>query len=431
MRSDARDKVFLAYDISYQGNDVTITFTSVKKVLADEREGNYRLSDVKVLFFERDGEFNDDRFIGDISTRSLREVKSDWEYERSDQGYVWVERDTELRLRLHADESTLSVPVYLANYEKRHTYQIIADCGLMKIRLKKETTVGSNHVGNVGGNTAARTEIITTTEEVEPTNAELAEYWMDTIEGYLQQTLTASMLNSLKDFCNNLRGLEPKIADGALRNRISRLLQKVDDKINDYEQEIEIAGNRAEEEEQTKRLLKEGRNNMDYLNDRLDNIENLSEADLAELKTLANQLRRSSKDVKEIGTQEAEQLAGQMVKAADRCDTNMKKIEDTKKRRSLWMIIGGIALVVLMFVGNQVFQHIRNMRNQKDIKEMQNNMAKQAKDETRRRMRNMVRSNVNRAESAIKHEGRKTLRSGLNNGVNNIIKKKEGNSFTI
>ena len=429
LRSDSRDKVFVTYDISYQSNDVTITFTTVKKTLADDREGKYKLTDVKVLFFERDGEFNDDRFTGDISTNSLREVKTDWEYERSGQGYVWLERDTELRLQLHAVESTLSIPIYLANYEKKHTYKIIADCGILKIHLKKENTADSYPRRSTG----MRTESTVTTEEIEVdeldehNNAEIADALMERMKDYLQQVPTASLLNDLKADYTELRRLEPTITDSELRSRISSLLQRV----RDYEQEMEEVNIRDENAEQTRRLLKDGRNNMEYLNDRLDNIDKLSESDLAELKSLSNQLRRSSKDIKEIGTQEAEQLAKKMVKTADRCDEEMKKTEDAKKRRSLWLIIGGFLLVVLMFVGNQVFQHMRNMRNQKNIKDMQDKMAKQAKDETRRRIRNTVRSNVNHAESTIKQKSRNTVRNGLNNGVNNIIKKKGGKSFTV
>lgn len=425
LRSDARDKVFVTYDVSYQGNDVTITFISVKKALADNRDGKYELTDIKVLFFERDGEFNDDRFTGDISTNSLREVKADWEYERSGQGYVWVEPYVELRLHLYADESTLSIPIYLANYEKKHTYKIIANCGFLNIHLKKGNTAGSHP----GRSTGTRTENTVTTEEIEVeevdelNNAEIAEAIMERMEDNLRQGRVPSLQNDLKTDYDELRRLEPTITDNGLRNRISSMLQRV----RDYEHEIAIDDNRAKIDS----ILKEGRNDMEYLNDRLDNIDKLSESDLAELKSLSNQLRRRSKDIKEIGTQEAEQLAKKMVKTADRCDEEMKKTEDAKKRRNLLLIIGGILLVVLMFVGNQVFQHMRNTRNQKNIKDMQDKMTKQAKDETRRRIRNTVRSNVNHAESAIKQKSRNTVRNGLNNGINSIIKKKGGNSFTV
>lgn len=427
LRSDARDKVFITYDISYQNNDVTITFKSVRKTLADDHDSKYDLKDVRVLFFERNGEFTDDKFTGDISTNCLREVKTDWEYERSEQGYVWIEPDTELRLHLHANESILSLPIYMAHYEKKHTYKIIADCGVLKISLKKNSATGSHPLASNG----QRTETITTTEEIEVdeslSSAEIAEVLMDRMEDVMRQAPSLSLISDLKDDYSELRRLEPTITDSRLRDRISSVLQRV----RDYEQEFEATNHRNDDADKNEQLLKDGRNNMDYLNDRLDNIDNLSESDLAELKPLANQLRRSSKDIKEIGSAEAEQLAGKMVKAADRCDTEMKKIEDAKKKRSLWLIIGGIVLVVLMFVGTQVLQHIRNQRNQKSIKDMQDKITKQAKDETRRRLRNTVRSNMNHAESAIKQKSRNTVRNGLNNGINNIIKKKGGNSFTV
>lgn len=428
--SNAGDRVFFVYDVNYDGDKVTITFSSVRITMGEDNKRKYNPEDVLPLFFDRDGEYEAD-IIGNISTSSLR--GDNVVFERSDEGLVRLERHgTELRLRLLNEEGHLSLPIYLAHYVKKNKYRLIADCGKLEMPLKKERAAGNHHARNTGGNSVPRSEItIATTEEIEPTNAEYAENWMNEIENYLQQPLTASTLHSLENCCTYLRDLKFKIMDGALINRINSVLQKADDSINRYEQEKEIASIQAEEAKQKESLLKDGRKNMEYLNERLDNIDNLSESDLAELKPLANQLRRSSKDIKEIGTQEAEQLAGEMEKAANRCDTEMKKIEDGKKRRSLWLIIGGILLVVLMFVGNQVFQHMRNMRNQKSIKDMQDKMAKQAKDESRRRIRNTMRSNVNHAESAIKQKSRITVRNGLNNGVKGIVKKKGGNSFTV
>ena len=120
------------------------------------------------------------------------------------------------------------------------------------------------------------------------------------------------------------------------------------------------------------------------------------------------------------------ELANQMVKTADDCDQKLKEIEDGKKRRNIWLIVGGILLMVLMFVGNQTFNHFRNLKNQKGIEKMQNSIAKRAQDEARRRAQSMARSKINKVQSQIRQKSRDSVRNSVNSAVNSAVKGVKG-----
>ena len=99
-----------------------------------------------------------------------------------------------------------------------------------------------------------------------------------------------------------------------------------------------------------------------------------------------------------------------------------QKAEEDRKQ-NLWLIIGGVILAILAFVGNQTFQHFRNVKNQKSIIDMQQNVVRRAEDEAKRRARNMARSQINRVQG----EARRKTRSAINDGIGKIGKKGKGN----
>ena len=88
------------------------------------------------------------------------------------------------------------------------------------------------------------------------------------------------------------------------------------------------------------------------------------------------------------------------------------------KERNLWMIIGGVILAILAFIGNQVFQSFRNNRNQKNMMNIQQSIANQAEAEAKRRARNAIRSTTNRTVNQTKSEVREAVRKKTTIKVN-------------
>ena len=222
----------------------------------------------------------------------------------------------------------------------------------------------------------------------------------------------------LDDYTSQLRQLELVVTDKYVKSSISEVLQNVENKKAEIERLKSEVQKQVEKDAARKRTEEEADHNIKYVSDRLDNIENLTENDVSELKSYANDLRRQSYGV------ENPELSEQMKKTADRCDEAIKKIEDSKKRRTIWTVIGGILLAILMFVGNQIFVHFRNLRSQKGIEEMQAKIVRQAENQAKRRARSMVRSKISQAENKIIRKSQDTVKSGLNNGIDTLSKGK-------
>jgi hypothetical protein len=78
----------------------------------------------------------------------------------------------------------------------------------------------------------------------------------------------------------------------------------------------------------------------------------------------------------------------------DSIATAQQLAEQKEKKRSLWMILGGILLAILAFVGNQVFQELRDRRNQRNIMKMQQSIEADAKYEVKRQTRKAIHQQV-------------------------------------
>ena len=126
--------------------------------------------------------------------------------------------------------------------------------------------------------------------------------------------------------------------------------------------------------------------------------------------------------------QQAEELKAQQeaqaIKAQNDSIANAQQIASEKeKKRNLWMIIGGIILAILAFIGNQIFQGIRNKKNQMRMMDMQQNIADKAEAEAKRQARNAIRTQRNRIEAGAKRKVSDAVRSKGNIKINGKSKK--------
>ena len=88
------------------------------------------------------------------------------------------------------------------------------------------------------------------------------------------------------------------------------------------------------------------------------------------------------------------------------------------KKRNLWMIIGGVILAILAFIGNQVFQSFRSNRTQKNMMDIQQSIANQAEAEAKRQARNAIRGTTNRTVNQAKNKVREAVRKKTTFKVN-------------
>ena len=191
----------------------------------------------------------------------------------------------------------------------------------------------------------------------------------------------------------------------------------------------------------TKELLAQA-NELPFSDNLLDEINYLrqkrreitDDALVSEISEVMEQYESKKRMLEEKSTEEqkaqqqAEELKAQQeaqaIKAQNDSIANAQQIAAEKeKKRNLWMIIGGIVLTILAFIGNQVFQGIRNKRNQMRMMNMQQNIADKAEAEAKRQARNAIRTQRNRIEAGAKQKVSDAVRSKSTIKINGKSKK--------
>ena len=427
LQSTDRDKVTIKYDVVSRDGSLFIRFTDVKKQIESGRNRKYRDSDkIKVLFFDKNGGYVKNKFSSDIGTDAIMVNSDEIEYTWSDDGYVWLEEKPELQLRLLASKATLSIPSYLAYYDRLHTYQVFANCGLLEISLTRSQITTADETAI---NSRVGTNIVSDDKEQESEeNEKMAAALVDKIRGLLNQS-SRSMPEGIDAYTSQLRQLELTITDRYLKSRISEVLQNVENKKAEIERiraelQMRDAADAAQKAKET-----EAATSLNYLKDKLDNIDKrkVTESDANELHAKGEELRQKSYEIDGHNPE----LASQMRKTADRCEDEVDKYKAGKKRRNIWRIIGGFFLAVLLFAGNQTFQHFRNIRSQRGMEEMQAKIVRRAENEAKRRARSVIHGKVKSVENAARRKSQDAVRNSINNGVKTVTKGKGNKRFSI
>ena len=419
--SMSKDYVFVRYNIAEHNGKIIVSFSEVRKRLGLKYRDKYRkLNEVCVLFFDRGGDYKD-KFKSDIGTEPLTVRSNEIRYIQSDDGYVRLDNRTDISLDLLTDQSTLSLPIYLAHYEGKQHYKVFAKCENLNIRLSKRAKKGAS-----GNAMEVVKREIPVTEEVEVgtdiTPAQEAELLIDNVRESLgQDNPSMATLESLGRKIDRLRDLEVVIPDMALKSKINNILQI-------YDSQKQAAKQQQDDEDKMERQMadqqeneKQAKGDLAYLTERLEHSEEWTEEDLGELKSCSNSLRRKAHSI------ENPELAQEMKDAADKCDEEIKKVEEAKKKRNLLMIAGGVLLCIFLFVGNQLSQHIRNMRNIKSMEDTQNKIAKRAEDEALRRAQSTARSKANRVQAQVSQKSHEYIKANINSAAKNIGKNTKKN----
>lgn len=424
LKSSQKDKVTIQYDISERDGMVSVLFTKVNKELGIENSGKYRdYEKIQVVFFEWAGVYQQAEFSAKegINIRPFRIKRDELLYQNTNEGFFRLEDNPEIRFKMVTDhDATLTIPIYLTYYKKKRQYETFAYCGDLSIRISPK----QQRENTSGKQTQRRTKTITTTEEVEVEQdlspIEVANNVLNNANEYINNPDVTA--DDLKHYIQQLDDSRSHIKDDATIKKITEVILICKQRLNDLTQKETADREHSVEQAMLLQQKEKAQQDMNYVNERTSNIDDLSDSELGDLRAASNELRRQSYALKDKDPE----LSNQMIKTADGCDQKLKEIEDGKKRRNIWLIIGGILLMVLMFVGNQTFSHFRNLKNQKGIEKMQNSIAKRAQDEARRRAQSMARSKINKVQSQVRQKSRDAVRKGVNSAVSSTVKGAKG-----
>ena len=356
------DRIILTYELSRSDDHYTLRFNNQQKKLGRINGDKYAdLSKVAVMFFDRTGGFSNNVSITNMVPEAFM-VPSNVNYERSSDGFFVVQDYPTLNFTAKGS-SNITIPIYLAYHPKKGKYTLFSKCKGMKIHLSASSSTTRQQ-----GPSQITQQTVTSTTEIEADNTAALKV-MESIKLAKELLYEANKLpfsESLQDEIRFIRIQKREITNTGLLSQISDVLQMSEDKKTALEKKASAAQIVAQQESEAK-----AKREAEEIQARNDSI-------------MAAQQEQTEKD----------------------------------KERNIWMIIGGVILAILAFIGNQVFQSFRNNRNQKNMMNIQQSIANQAEAEAKRRARNAIRSTTNRTVNQTKSEVREAVRKKTTIKVN-------------
>lgn len=356
------DRIILTYELSRSEDHYTLRFNNQQKKLGRINGDKYAdLSKVAVMFFDRTGGFSNNVSITNMVPEAFM-VPSNVNYEHSSDGFFVVQDYPTLNFTAKGS-SDITIPIYLAYHPKKGKYTLFSKCKGMKIHLSASSSTTRQQ-----GSSQITQQTVTSTTEIEADNTSALKV-MESIKLAKELLYEADKLpfsESLQDEIRFIRIQKREITDTGLLSQISDVLQMYEDKKTTLEEKASAAQIAAQEEAEAK----------------------------------------AKREAEEI------QARNDSIKAAE------QEQAEKDKERNIWMIIGGVILAILAFIGNQIFQSFRNNRNQKNMMNIQQSIANQAEAEAKRRARNAIRSTTNRTVNQAKSEVREAVRKKTTIKVN-------------
>lgn len=366
------DQIILTYDVAVNGNNVFIKVENKPRIIPSDNlrkacKGDLDL--LKVVLFDRVGDFGKVKWNGMSPTAFM--VPAGLSYDKSNDGFYILGESSPLSFtKKVADKRDICFPLYIAVYEKKQTYKLLGSSNKpLKVSIGK-TSGNISHTVQTG----TETEIIAiqSSEEAEEDNEETVRALssMQMIRQLLATETELPFSQTLQMEIYNLRSLKDRVKDAALMERINEVLLLCNDKERELKDAQKEASLTAQAQEQA-RITQQ-------------------------------------KDEEEARQKEADEKA--------------RIQEEKQQKRTLWMIIGGVILAILAFIGNAIFKHFRDVRNQKSIMEMQESLAKQAEHEASRRSKEIVRNKAHQMANKGKSKMRQSLQDAGKTKKNRKIK---------
>lgn len=370
------DRIIITYDLDFKNDEVKVVFDeNIRKKISSSNKRKYQKSaDVDVVFFDRVGVYGDGMLFN-ITPEAFC-VPDELEYSPSETGYFSLKDAPTLSFKIK-NKAELSIPLYLAYYKDKGERELFAVCKDFKITLNSPKVGNKKNV--VAGIDRYETETVTVTKEIEAdAENEIALKVIESvnlIKELLAEQEKLPFGETLTYEISYLRTLQKEVRDRELLSMIKECLNSCDEKKIELEEKAEAERVSAEREENERIKEEKAR----------EKAEQDSIRDAQEKKSAVEQEKR--------------------------------------EKRNLWMIIGGVILAALSFIGNQVFQHFRVLRNQRNMMEMQQSIASRAEYEAKRHAQNYARRKTNEVIYNARRGAQEALRNKNNQRGGNKSKK--------
>lgn len=367
LESPSGDRVTITYDLSIKDGMAELSFISASKILGPTYARKYdKLEDVAVVFFDHVGVYSDGTVFKNADIKAFS-VPAGLRCKSTKFGYYIVQQQPSLTFELMVDErATLAIPIYLAHYDRKLHYKVFANCGELNV------------------------EIAPILEE-KPVE--------------IQPTIPQTIVEIIEEEAESLSGTDAVALKRA--NNIIDLLSRQEKYPFEEYLTTEVRALRSQRSEvMDDNVIKM----IDDVLTQYDGKERMMKAEYE--KKLQQQQQALQDSIKKEQEREAQATEAK---------------EEEQKKRNVWMLIGGALLAVLLFVGGQVMQTIRNRRTQRSMMQMQQDAARKAEGMVKRKAQSAIKSKTNQAMNTAKQKSRNAIKNGMDKA-----KKDNGNKrFSI
>lgn len=335
LHTEGGDAVIIRYSIEYDGNDILVSASGTPRIIPSDKlrkacRGD--LDKLDVVIFGRVGDFGDVRWNG-LNPATFM-VPANLDYRKNDEGFhILGESQPIVFTKRDGNGAQVDFPVFIALPERKQSYRIMARTSApLKVRMAGEADKGRRADAATYGDVRARSHADPKPAENEADMSN-AMGSIEMIRRLLAEADGLPFSQTLQMEIYNLGALKNRITDRAVIDEINAVMFEYTRKEAELKERQNAAALAAKAEEQA---------------------------------LLARQ-----KSEEEARQKEAEEEA--------------RLQAEQQQKRTFGMIAGGAVLAVLCFIGNAVIKHLGNVRNQRNIMEMQQSLTRQAESEARRR----------------------------------------------
>lgn len=357
------NRIIITYELQYSEGEVEIRFRNEFTKKPNQANAKYK----DVVFFDRVGVY-DKRFTK--ATPETFTVPSNLKYSESSKGYYTLRDEHSLRFGITGKaKNVISIPLFLAYNKGKNEVELLA------ISEYLEITIDGNHTSKAAitdRSVIPDTKTPVITPQADENLSEKIDFNIKEVYKTLDKASQLPFPGFLDNYINELSQLKYDVRnDRELTQKIDKCLDAYEKKKNELQNKAAEAAEAAEKQEERKREYEKAQN------------------DSAQAKRKAQEEDRAEEE----------------------------------KKRNMWMIIGGAILAVLCFVGNQVFQHFRSIRNQRSMMEMQQDIARRAENEAKRHAQNYARRKTNEVVNNARRSTQEVVRNKVKQTGGNKSKK--------
>lgn len=382
--SAKNDRIIVTYNIIRKGNMVELQFRSARKLLSNYYQGKYKreVDKIHILFFDWNGVRKDMKFTGETPSVVCLPAKAS--YQKSNDGYFIIEQRPTFAFEMDEPEAeTFTIPLYMAHYERKQHYKILCSCGDLEVRMPDPSRQSPNSSTDSEKATLQNNVEILEIEESLSEFDDEALMLIKLINKDLSCQDTLPMESMLERRIEKLGDLQTKIKNEDIVGMIDETLEAYNIKKKELEKIIQDkAKQKADDDAFNSCSTKESYEV--YLK------QHPNGSHVEEAKSMVSEL-----------------------------EAKTKQEEESKKRHNIWMIIGGVLLAILLFVGNQVMQSVRNIRTQRSMMQMQQDATKRAQNMARNKAQGEIRKQTNKVAGQVKNQGQNMMRNTTNKVKNN------------